>query len=52
MAGKSPRSKAYEEERFSPMDNLNTMRHLKKIKNKDVYSKYIHVSVLRQEDRY
>ena len=42
MAGKSPRSKAYEEDRFPPTSNLNTRRHFK--------SKYI--SEVRQEDRY
>ena len=49
MAGKSPRSKAYEEQRFPPTGNLNTRRHLK-IKKKDVYFKYI--SVLREKYRY
>jgi len=29
VAGKSPRSKAYEEERFPPTGNLNTRRHFK-----------------------
>ena len=49
MAGKSPRSRAYEGQRFSPTGNLNTRRHLK-IKKKDVYFKYI--SVLREKYRY
>ena len=46
MAEKSPRSKAYEEKRFSPTGNLNSKRHLK-IKKKDLYFKYI--SVLREK---
>ena len=48
MAGKSPRSKAYEEYRFPPTGNLNTRQHLK-IKKKDVYFKDI--SVLRENYR-
>ena len=48
MAGKSPRSKAYEEYGFPPTGNLNTRQHLK-IKKKDVYFKDI--SVLRENYR-
>ena len=46
MAEKSPRSKAYEDSRFSPTGNLNSKRRLK-IKKKDLYFKYI--SVLREK---
>ena len=49
MAGKSPRSLAYEEQQFPPTGNLNTSRHLK-IKKKDVYFEYI--SVYREKYRY
>ena len=47
MAEKSPRSKAYEEWRFSPTGNLNTIKRHLKIKKKDMYFKYI--SVLREK---
>ena len=49
MAGKSPRSRAHEEQRFLLTGNLNTRQHLK-IKKKDEYFKY--VSVLREKYRY
>ena len=49
MAGKSPRTLAYEEKRSLPTGNVNTRGHLK-IKKKDVYFRYI--SVCREKYRY
>ena len=49
MAGKSPRSRAYEDIEIFPAGNLNTRRHLK-IKKNNVDFKYI--SGLREKYRY